>query len=121
MDFTKKHCVPCEGGTQPLSKTKVVKYLKAVPGWQVVARYKQIEREYVFKDFVTTIKFINALAKIAQAEGHHPNLSLFNWNHLKVQLSTHAIGGLSDNDFILAARADLLLSRHPAWLKVLTK
>ncbi len=108
INFTTKHCVPCEGGVEPLAPAKVQEYLSAVTGWEVLADNKKIWREIIFKDFVTAISFINKVATLAESEGHHPDLHLTSWNHLKVELWTHAIGGLSDNDFILAAKINSL-------------
>ena len=108
MDFAAKKCVPCEGGTEPHSRLKVEEYLLAVPGWQVDADFTRINREFTLKNFKAALQFVNQIGDIAEAEGHHPNLELFSWNHLKVVLYTHAIDGLSDNDFIMAAKINLL-------------
>ncbi len=111
-DFTKKHCVPCEGGVDPLTKAKAEEYLSVVPGWVLVSDVKHISRELVFKDFVSAMAFVNELAKLAEAEGHHPDIHLTSWNHLQVTLWTHAIGGLSENDFIVAAKTNHMLDQH---------
>lgn len=108
MDFINKKCVPCEGGMEPHSAAKVREYLEAVPGWQADNEYKKISREFQLKDFAAAIKFINQIGEIAESEGHHPNLELFSWNHVRIVLFTHAIGGLSDNDFIIAAKVNQL-------------
>ena len=112
-DFLHKKCVPCEGGVDPLTKAKAEEYLGLVPGWVLAQDVKHISRELEFKDFVSAMVFINELAKLAEAEGHHPDIHLTSWNHVQVVLWTHAIGGLSDNDFILAAKANQILSAHP--------
>ncbi len=108
MDFANRKCVPCEGGVEPHSPDKVKAYSQAVPGWQASADYKKIIREFQFKDFAEALKFINQVGEIAEKEGHHPNLELYSWNHVRITLFTHAIGGLSDNDFILAAKINQL-------------
>ncbi len=113
-DFITKKCVPCEGGTKPLPRAKVEEYLAVVPGWRAGTDFKKIEREFVFKDFVSAVGFFNKLATLAESEGHHPDLTLYSWNHLKVELSTHSIGGLSDNDFIVAAKANQLWGVQPS-------
>ncbi len=102
MNLNKKHCVPCEGGTQPLKVDEAEKYLNDVPDWSIKDG-KSIEREFRFKDFKEAVKFVNRVAKIAESEGHHPDIYIF-YNRVTLSLSTHAIGGLSENDFILAAK-----------------
>jgi 4a-hydroxytetrahydrobiopterin dehydratase len=101
--LTKKRCVPCEGGSKPLSLTDAKMYHKEVKDWKLSR--KVIEREFVFKDFKKAMVFINKVAVIAETEGHHPDIYVF-YNKVKLQLSTHAIGGLSLNDFIVAAKVD---------------
>ena len=103
-DFLHQKCLPCEGGVEPHSPEKVREYLAVVPGWQATDDFKQIKREFTLKDFTSALKFINQIGDIAEAEGHHPNLELFSWNHVRIVLYTHASGGLSDNDFIIAAK-----------------
>jgi len=112
QDLTKKHCVPCEGGTLPITKEYVEKYLKKVPGWNSPDNLK-IVREFKFSakgedsPFTIAMQFVNKVAKIAEAEGHHPDIYV-SYNKVRLELSTHAIGGLSENDFILAAKIDQL-------------
>lgn len=105
-DLTKKHCIPCEAGTPPLGAAAIAMHAKNVPDWQV-ADMKKISREFKFKDFQQSMAFINRVAEIAESEGHHPDISIF-YNLVRLELSTHAIGGLSENDFILAAKIDAL-------------
>ncbi len=100
--------MPCEGGTPPLSPNQVAALVKSVADWSVVANQK-IEREFQFKNFVTAMGFVTQLALIAQKENHHPDIYLHQWNKVKITLTTHAIGGLSENDFILAAKINQLL------------
>ncbi len=108
-NLTQKHCVPCEGGTKPLTQEEVAPYLQAIPHWTVDDEGKKIKRTFVFKDFMEAVDFINRIADIAEKEGHHPDLKLFNYKKVSVILSTHAINGLSTNDFILAAKTDMLV------------
>lgn len=101
-----KHCVPCEGGMPPLDHEYVQKYAAQVPDWKVSGDEKNITREFVFKDFTEVMKFLNAVADIANAEDHHPNVYIYDFNKIRFELTTHAMGGLSENDFILAAKID---------------
>jgi len=100
-----KKCVPCEGGVAPLSKEQIEGYLKITPSWQLSGDGKKISKEYKFKDFIGAINFVNHVAEIAETEGHHPDIHI-NYNKVLLELWTHAIGGLHDNDFILAAKID---------------
>jgi len=95
-----KKCKPCEIGTPPLSKDEIVKFLNSCPGWQL-ADDKKITKEFKFKDFTEAKYFLDILALIAQEQGHHPIFTLI-YNKLKVTLTTHASGGLTENDFIMA-------------------
>ncbi len=97
-------CEPCEGTTQPLSSTEVEEFLRNVPGWQIDEQAKMISRTYFMKDFVTAVNCVNQIAKIAASENHHPDIHLEGYRRLRIDLSTHAIGGLSKNDFIVAAK-----------------
>jgi 4a-hydroxytetrahydrobiopterin dehydratase len=101
-----KHCVPCEGGVLPLTSEEIQPFMKQVNGWIAISNNMAIEKQFVFKNFKEALAFVNAAGAIAEEEGHHPDLHLQNWNKVTVTLSTHAIGGLSENDFILAAKID---------------
>jgi 4a-hydroxytetrahydrobiopterin dehydratase len=105
-DLTKKVCVACEGGTLPLQKAEVEVLLKQVPGWNVRLDGKSIVREYKFKDFAEALAFVNKVGEIAEHEGHHPDIEL-GWGRVKITLTTHAIKGLSENDFIVAAKVNV--------------
>jgi 4a-hydroxytetrahydrobiopterin dehydratase len=107
-DLIKKHCEPCEKGTPPLSGKELEQMEAQIKGWKTVGG-KQLEKEYRFKDFASALAFVNRLGAVADRENHHPDLEL-GWGRVKVSLSTHSIGGLSENDFILAAHADEVLA-----------
>jgi 4a-hydroxytetrahydrobiopterin dehydratase len=111
--LTGKKCEPCEGKTQPFNKEQIAEYLPQVPGWQVSDDGKMLTRDWNMKNFIAAVEFINNVAKIAESEQHHPDVHLTGYRKLRVVLSTHAIGGLSENDFILAAK----LNEVPAQLK----
>ena len=100
----RKHCIPCEGGVPPLSKKMAQELLPIVPGW-VLQETKplKLSRVFQFKDFVQAMKFVNGVAKIAEAEQHHPDI-VIHWNRVTLTLFTHAISGLSENDFIMAKK-----------------
>ncbi len=103
-DLLSKHCVPCEGGTKPLAQSAAAAYLTATPGWDLVLGEKdKLTRKLKFKDFAGAMQFINRVADVAEEEGHHPDFSV-SWNRVQLELTTHAIGGLSENDFIMAAK-----------------
>lgn len=107
-DLTQEHCVPCEGGVAPLTEKEFKLLLEQLTGWQVVEG-KTLEKDYTWKDFPEALDFLNKIGRIAEQEGHHPDMLLHDWNKLKITLSTHAIGGLSKNDFILASKIDELV------------
>lgn len=104
-DLLSKKCIPCEGGVPPLSEERINELLKQVSGWE----YKngKIEKRFTFKDYYETVSFVNAVAWIANREGHHPDLEV-SYNRCKVYFWTHAISGMSENDFISAAKIDQL-------------
>jgi 4a-hydroxytetrahydrobiopterin dehydratase len=105
-DLTKKKCVPCEGGVKPLTPDEYGAYLRTeLSGWHDVDE-KKIEKDYKFKNFQEALDFVSKVGQIAEEEGHHPDIFLHNWNKVKLILTTHAIGGLSENDFILASKID---------------
>ncbi len=109
MDLTKKHCIPCEGGMPPLDPERVPNYLKYAPGW-TSPDGKKITKEFKFKDFKEAMAFVNKVADLAESEGHHPDIYIF-YNLVRFELTTHAIGGLSENDFILAAKINQLAAQ----------
>ncbi len=101
-DLAKKKCVPCEGGP-PMSDIEAEKMLTQLKDWKLHAG--KLVKEFKFTDFNESIKFVNKIADIAEAEGHHPDITI-NYDKVKIELITHAVGGLSENDFILAAKID---------------
>jgi len=107
-DLQQKHCVSCEGGVAPLDKVSAEALRKQTPQWKLIDNDTQIERTFTFASFQPAIDFINQVAKIAEAENHHPDIHLERFKRVSVVLSTHAISGLSENDFILAAKIDAL-------------
>jgi 4a-hydroxytetrahydrobiopterin dehydratase len=107
-ELKKKKCVPCEGGLDPLAREEFTKYLDQVKEWAVIDNDKKLEREFTFKDFKQALNFVNSAGEIAENEGHHPNIYIHSWNKVKMTVYTHAIDGLSENDFILAAKIDAI-------------
>jgi 4a-hydroxytetrahydrobiopterin dehydratase len=106
-DLTSRHCKPCEGGTPPLPGAEIERYLADLPGWE---RHEAvISKRFEFKNYCQTMGFVNAVAWIAQSQGHHPDLEV-SYRSCRVSYTTHAIGGLSENDFICAAKVEALLT-----------
>ena len=105
MDLKNKKCVPCEGTEKPLTEEESEKFLKEIYNWGIVDN-KLIEKKFSFKDFKESMDFANKVAEIAELEGHHPNIYVYDYRNVKISLLTHAIKGLSENDFILAAKID---------------
>jgi 4a-hydroxytetrahydrobiopterin dehydratase len=103
-----KHCVPCEGGVPTLSPEQVKANLAALPQWGLSDDGKLIRRKWKFKDFVTAMDFLQRVGRVAEDEGHHPDLHLTGYRQVAIEITTHAIGGLSENDFVLAAKIDKL-------------
>ena len=101
-------CRPCEGGVEPLSRTQAGTYLDLLDRWTLAPDAKDISKQFVMKDFMAAVACINAIAVVADAEDHHPDLHLTGYRTLTIHLSTHAIKGLSQNDFIVAAKIDAL-------------
>jgi 4a-hydroxytetrahydrobiopterin dehydratase len=101
VGLVQKHCVPCEAGTPPLTKEEAEALLEQVPGWQL--EENKLTRRFKFRDFKEAMAFVNRVADLAEEEGHHPDIYI-SWNRVRLDLTTHAIKGLSENDFILAAK-----------------
>ncbi len=105
-DLTRKHCRACESGVPPLSADEVRQHLRAVPLWQLDGEGKRIRREYRVKDFASALEFFGRVGQVAENEDHHPDLHLTGYRNVTLELYTHAVGGLTENDFILAAKID---------------
>ena len=105
MELYEKKCIPCESGGIPLSEDDAKKNLEQIPNWKLNG--KKIEREFVFKDFKEAMKFVNNVADLAEGEGHHPDIHI-HWNKVMLELWTHSMNGLSENDFIVAAKINNL-------------
>ena len=103
-DLISRHCVPCSGGVPRLEANEIGELMKHLRDWEVVEEHHLI-KDYKFSNFASALEFVNLVGRIAEAEGHHPDIS-FGWGHAQVKIFTHAIDGLSESDFILAARID---------------
>jgi 4a-hydroxytetrahydrobiopterin dehydratase len=111
-ELAKKKCVPCEKkGASAFALAEAARYVAQVPGWILADDAKKITRSFEFKDFLGSMDFINAVADIAEAEGHHPDIYIF-YNKVRLELYTHAVGGLSENDFIMAAKINGITRFH---------
>jgi 4a-hydroxytetrahydrobiopterin dehydratase len=107
-ELAEKHCKPCEGGTQPLTRAEAERLMQQLhPDWRLAEDTRSIHREWQFKNFYRTMGFVNAVAYIANTEDHHPDLEV-GYGYCRMKFNTHAIGGLSENDFICAAKVDSL-------------
>jgi 4a-hydroxytetrahydrobiopterin dehydratase len=105
-DLARKKCTPCEGGVPPLGAVEARAFLDRVEGWQLTEDGKRIRRAWTAKNFMAAIDFFDKIATLAEQEGHHPDLHLEGYRHATVEIWTHASGGLTENDFILAAKID---------------
>ena len=108
QQLTQKKCVPCEGGVPKYSLEEAQAQLKTLDGWRLTHEGQRIRKDWTVKNFMAGMDFFNAVAKLAEDDGHHPDLHLEGYRKLSIELWTHAIGGLSENDFILAAKIDQL-------------
>jgi 4a-hydroxytetrahydrobiopterin dehydratase len=107
-----KKCLPCEGGVIPFDISEIHKYQKKVDGWEIIKNEKEIfflNKRFNFKNFLQSQNFINDVGKISEEENHHPDIS-FGWGYAVIQITTHSIEGLSENDFILAAKIDQIIN-----------
>lgn len=105
-ELREKHCVPCEGGIPALSKDQAEMLLAKVPHWKMTSDGKRIRREWKVQHFAAGLEFFEKVGKIADEEDHHPDLHLTGYRNVAIELSTHAVDGLTENDFILAAKID---------------
>ena len=101
-----KRCVPCEGGIPKLTPAEAQALLAKITGWTITPDQQRIRKEWTVKNFMEGMQFFSKVAEIAESEGHHPDLHLVGYRHAAIEIWTHAIGGLSENDFILAAKID---------------
>ena len=106
--LTAKKCLPCEGGVEPCSLESAREQLNQLAGWSLSHEGQRIRKQWTVKNFMAGLEFFNRVADLAEAEGHHPDLHLEGYRNVAIEIWTHAIGGLSENDFILAAKIDLL-------------
>ena len=109
-----RKCRPCEGGVEKLSEEEAVGLLRSLTGWRISQDGRRLEKEWLVTTFRAAIDFINRVADVAEIEGHHPEIHVTGFRHVWIELWTHAVGGLTENDFILAAKIDLL----PVELKI---
>lgn len=105
-DLTNKKCKPCEGGVPPLKPEETEKFLKDVPHWNLEGN--KIHRQFTFSNFVEAMRFVNQVADVAESEGHHPDILIYSYKRVKITLYTHAVNGLTENDFIVAAKIDTI-------------
>lgn len=106
-DIFAKRCLPCEGGVNPLTPEQITSLMSQIPEWQLNAEQTEISRHYQFKNFYQTMAFVNAVAWIAHREDHHPDM-IVGYNECTLKYSTHSIKGLTENDFICAAKINQL-------------
>ena len=111
-----KKCLPCEGGVPKLTPTEAKAQLAKLQGWAIAYQGERIRKEWVVKNFLAAMRFFEKVAEVSETEGHHPDLHLVGYRNVAIEIWTHAIGGLSENDFILAAKIDEL----PIELKTIT-
>lgn len=104
MGLADRKCAPCQGGVPPLKSEEIARYAAETPGWRVVNEH-HLERVFVFPDFRTALDFVNRVGELAEEEGHHPDL-LLSWGRVEVRIWTHKVDGLTESDFILAAKID---------------
>ncbi len=107
-ELAKKECKPCQGGTPPLKGAALQQMQKQIDGGWLVIDEKKLEKEFKFKDFAQALKFVNRVGEVAEKQNHHPDI-YFTWGQARIQIWTHSIQGLSEGDFILAAKIDELV------------
>ncbi len=108
QQLVSKHCKPCEGGVSPCTLDESNAQLEQLGGWRITNDGKRIRKDWIVKDFMAALEFFNRVADLAEDEGHHPDLHIEGYRNAWIEIWTHAIGGLSENDFILAAKIDQL-------------
>ena len=105
-ELASRSCVPCHGGTPRLGADEIAEYMKQLREWKAVAGHHLV-KEHKFPNFAAALEFVNRVGAVAEGEGHHPDIS-FGWGYARIEIYTHAIDGLSESDFILAAKIDAL-------------
>jgi 4a-hydroxytetrahydrobiopterin dehydratase len=105
-ELSERQCVPCRGGVPPLKGAEIQDFSAQLEGWQVVNEH-HLQKTYRFKDFRESLQFVNRIGELAEAQGHHPDIS-FGWGKADVTIWTHKIDGLTESDFVLAAKIDKL-------------
>ena len=111
-DLSKKKCIPCEGNIPAFDYNEIHKYLKKVDGWDVKKNEQEnyyLLKEFKFKNFIDSQKFVNLVGEISERENHHPDI-MFGWGYAKIKIFTHAINGLAESDFILASKIDKVIN-----------
>lgn len=115
MTLIAKTCVPCQAGTTPMTHEQAQALMPQVPNWQLADSTKRIVRCFKTADFAQSLAFVNAIGELAEEEGHHPDI-MFGWGYVTVEIFTHKIGGLHENDLILAAKINQL--REQSWAHI---
>lgn len=105
MSLSEKSCVPCRGGVAPLDLEQAQTLLAQAPGWSLTHDGTRLERRFTFKNFAAALEFVNQVGAIAEQQGHHPDIC-FGWGYATVEFYTHKIGGLHENDFVMAAKVN---------------
>ena len=108
MDLTGKKCQPCRGGIEPLNREKALEMIAGTPGWKLSEDGLKISRRFKCKNFREAVALVNRVADLAENEGHHPDIRIHGWNKVDFKITTHKIGGLHENDFILAAKIGVI-------------
>jgi 4a-hydroxytetrahydrobiopterin dehydratase len=103
-NLAEKHCVPCRGGVQPLKGAELLPYAEQLPEWKIIEEH-HIAKAFSFPDFKTGLDFVNQVGAVAEQEGHHPDLCL-KWGKVGIEIYTHKIRGLTESDFVMAAKID---------------
>ncbi|QGJ68564.1 4a-hydroxytetrahydrobiopterin dehydratase [Planctomycetales bacterium 10988] len=107
-ELQQKKCLPCEGGVDAMTPLEASDQLAQLEGWELIDEGKKIKKKWQVKNFMAGMEFFQKVAELAEQEQHHPDLHLVGYRNAKIELTTHAVGGLSENDFILAAKIDAL-------------
>lgn len=108
--LSEQHCVPCRGGVPPLSQSEIETLAGQVEGWRVIENH-HLRKDFKFKNFAAALRFVNMVGEIAEREGHHPDVS-FGWGYAEIKIYTHTINGLTESDFILAAKINRALAQE---------